>query len=137
MKISTNQLKDLMTKHIFLLSEDELKALAFILDIEIRHFEKFKSSSIFTLTHRYSSVIVRCHLNSNCEIGAKAKGKNNSNGLVSYGGCFSFARVVRTFRNFYSCGYELTISSPEKLAVYEKAEWEEIVLLADDIVQSA
>lgn len=137
MKLSNNDLKDLITQHIFLLSEEEVKALAFILDIEISQFKKSDWQIEFKMTHNKSTVIVECSKNSNCSIGRKKKGKDGMSGLTSWGGCFSFASAVSIFRNFFGYGYELTMQSPEKLKVYEKSEWQGIVLSANDLVQSA
>lgn len=137
MKVSHNELKDLMTKHIFLLSEEEVKALAFILDIEISHFKKSDWQIEFKMTHKTSTVIVECSKNSNCSIGRKKKGKDGMSGLTSWGGCFSFASAVSIFRNFFGYGYEITMQAPEKFKVYEKSEWQEIVLSANDLVEAA
>lgn len=126
-----------MTKHIFLLSEEEVKALAFILDIEISHFKKSDWQIEFKMTHKTSTVIVECSKNSNCSIGREKKGKDGMSGLTSWGGCFSFASAVSVSRIFFGYGYELTIQSPEKLKVYEKSEWQEIVLSANDLVEAA
>jgi len=137
MKVKNNELKTLMTKHIFLLSEEEIKALAFILDIEISQYKKSDWQIEFKMTHKNSTVIVECSKNSNCSIGRKKKGKDGMSGLTSWGGCFSFASVVSIFRNFFGYGYELTMQSPEKLKIYEKSEWQEIVLSANDLVEAA
>lgn len=136
LKVESDQLKPLMTKHIFLLSEDELRGLAFILDIEISQLEKTDWQISFKMSHKLKSVFVECSENSNCSIGSKKKGKDGSGGLTSWGGCFSFAGAVSIFRNFFSYGYELTMQSPEKLKVYKVAEWQEIVLSANALVEA-
>jgi hypothetical protein len=135
--VRASELKSLMTKHIFLLSEEEVKALAFILDIEISHFKKSEWQIDFKMTHKHSTVIVECSKYSNCSIGRSRKQKNGCYGLTSWGGVFSFASAVSIFRNFFGGQYELTIQSPDKLKVYEKSEWKEIVLSANDLVEAA
>ncbi len=135
--LTQKQIKELMTKHIFALSEDELKAIAFLLDIEISHFNKSEWQISFNMTHKLATVIVECGKNSNCSIGRTRKTKNGISGLTSWGGCFSFASAIRIFRGFFSGGYELTIQSPEKLKHYSKDQWQKCVLLANDYVEKA
>jgi len=137
MKLSNNELQCLMTKHIFQLSEEEIKALAFILDIKISHFKKSDRQIEFKMTQKKSTVIVECFENYNCSIGREKKGRGGKSGLISWGGCFSFACTISIFRNFFIHVYELILYSPEKLKVYEKSELEEIFLLANDLVESA
>jgi hypothetical protein len=136
MKLTNEQLKDLMTKHIFLLSEEEVKAVAFILDLKISKFSKCENQIDFVLTHNNSKVIVECSKNSNCSIGRSRKEKRGCYGLTSWGGVFSFASAVRIFRGFFCREYEITIKSDEKSAIYEK-ECETIVLSANDLVEAA
>lgn len=137
MKLSTEQVKGLLTKHIFLLSEEEAKALGFILDIKISHFKKNDWCIDFKMTHRLSTVIVECEEGSNCSIGRKRKDKDGCSGLVSWGGVFSFAGAVSVARNFFFRGYELTMQSPEKLKVYSIEEWQENLLTANDLIIAA
>lgn len=135
MKLTKEQLNDLMTKHIFLLTEKEIEAVAFILDFEITNFKKHDWQISFKMKHNNSIVIVECDKNSNCSIGRTRKGKNGLYGLTSWGGVFSLANAIKIFRNFFCSEYELTIKSKEKTAIYEK-ECEDFVFTANDLVHA-
>lgn len=135
--LTGKQIKDLMTKHIFLLSEGDVKSIAFLLDIEISQFKKSDWEISFKMKHKLSEVIVECGENSNCSIGRSRKIKNGVSGLASWGGCFSLASAIRIFIGFFSGGYELTIQSPDKLKLYSKERWQKCVLSANDLAEAA
>ena len=137
MKIEKQNITELMLKHIFLLSEKELKALAFLLDIEISDYTKSDWQVKFKMTHRITTVFVECSDRSNVSMGKSNKVKNSLSGLTSWGGCFSFAKTVKVFRGFFTKGYELTFQSSEKQKNYTNVEWRELVPIADELVQES
>lgn len=137
MKIEKQNITELMSKHIFLLSEKKLKALAFLLDIEISDYSKSDWQVKFKMKHKMTTVFVECSKGSNVSMGKSNKVKNSLSGLTSWGGVFSFANTVKTFRGFFTGGYELTFQSPEKHEFYTREEWRELVPMADELVQES
>ena len=134
MKIEISKLPKLMSKHIFELTEDELNSLAFILDVEVSKFKKTEHVISFCIKNSLSIAYVQCSKNSNISMGQSNKVRNGLSGLTSWGGVFSFADMMVTFRIFISRGYEFTMRSPEKLKVYSLEEWEPIAIYAFDEV---
>lgn len=137
LKIENKELESLMTKHIFLLSQEEIKALAFIVDIEVNNFKKSKRKVEFKMVHKNSNVIVECFENSNCSIGKHKKIRNYIRyGMFSWLGCYTFAKTISIFRKHFCFGYDITILSKEKLNIYDKEEWKNNVLLANELIDA-
>lgn len=137
MKIELSALPGLMSKHICQLTEEELKSLAFILDLEVSKFEKSESFLSFKIQNSVSIGFVECYKGGNISLGKSKRVRNGLSAMVSWGGVFSFADMVRTFRTFISKGYEFTMRSPEKLKVYSLEEWEPIAIYAFDEIFTA
>ncbi len=140
MKIAKNQLQELIAeKHIFLLTEEELQALAFLLNIEITDYKKTAGGVKFKMRQENSVVFIECSPNGCAAIGKsnKMNYKTCLSGLTAYGGCFHFSNVVKVFRIFYLKSYTLTIQSKESLKQYEKKEWKSLVLAANYLVEAA
>ncbi len=134
MKIEKQNINTLMSKHIHQLSEEELNALAFLLDIKISNYKKNEHGVSFKMQHKESIVFVDCGKNSNASIGRSNKVKNGLSQMTSWGGTFSFTQIVKVFRSFFAKGYELTIQSPEKKE-YNPEEWKENVFTANELVE--
>ena len=138
MKLTVTELNDLMTKHIFLLSEDEVNAIALLLEIKISDFNKSKEFIQFKMTHIDTTVIVECFKDSNCSIGKHRKIKNSTRyGMMSWGGCFSIGKAILIFRNYFLFIYELSLAPKNKLEIYGEEECRSMVLLANDLAMKS
>lgn len=137
MKIETNNLKTLLTKHICQLSEEEFMALAFLSDIVISEYKKTEWQIKFKITNGSSTVFVECSSQSCMSMGRSNKVKKSLSGLTSWGGCFSFASCVQVFRGFFCDEFEFIISSPEKRKLYSEKELNENFLLINELVDAA
>lgn len=137
MKIESKNLKKLMSKPIYQLSEQELNALAFLLDIKISKYSKNRWVVKFKMKHQRTAVFVECRKGTNISMGKSDKVVRGLSGLTSFGGTFSFASTVGVFRAFFTNGYELTLQSAKVHKLYGKDVWENLVLSADRIVEAA
>lgn len=136
-KIEMSELPGLMSKYIFLLSEEELNSLGFIMDLEISQFHKCENLIKFRIKNSATTAYVECFKNSNISMGKKKKSRDGHSGLISWGGCFSFTDIMRTYRTFISRSYEFTMKSPEKLKIYSPDEWMQVSVYAFDEVFTA
>ncbi len=137
MKITRSQLRALMSCHIYNVSEEELSAIAFISDIKISSFQKNDHMIKFVMEHKLTKIFVECSKGSCVSMGKSNKVKNHMSGLTGFGGCFSFASIIRVFRGIFMNGYELTISSPEVSEKYNKEEWSDLVFDSIELVEKA
>lgn len=124
MKLDITSIPDLLKKHIYDLTEDELHGLAFIISLEISEYHKNSHQVEFKLANNGNTGFLECGHKSNFSMGKKRLKKNGESAMWSWGGCFNFIDVVDIFKTFIARGYEITMQSPEKLKVYTKDEWQ-------------
>jgi len=136
MKIDIENLPELMECHIHQLTEEELSALGFIVDLQISKYCRTDHNVQFKIQNNTVVAFIECHKNANISMGRSNKVKNGMSGLTSWGGVFSFADMMVVYRTFISRSYELTMRSPAKLEVYSLEEWGALWTYAVDAIFS-
>lgn len=134
MKLDISTIPDLLTKHIFELTEEELRGLAFILTLDISEYEKSDHLVRFKMMNAGNKGYLECSRNSNISMGRSRGVRNGMSGLTSWGGQFSFTDAVFVFKTFIARGFEITMQSPEKLKVYSKDEWQGIFSMVSNAI---
>jgi hypothetical protein len=115
MKIEVENLKELMSTHLFNLPEEQLNELAFLLDIWIYRYKKNKNWVSFRMNHQFQTVLIEidyCNLLFVTRV--SKSGKVRFEKSMSFGGASSFIDAVKIFRGFFSKGYELKVRDSDK-----------------------
>lgn len=139
MKIENkDQLKELMTKHIFDLTEEEIKALAFVVNINITSFKKSDWNARFTMSSHGYYAALEVGKGTDISMGRTKRPVKGFSGLVSWGGCFSFASAVQVFRQHYMKNqYNVVLKSEKILQHYEEKQFAELVFESENLVEAA
>lgn len=133
LKLKEEELQLLLLKHIFELSQIQMKALSFLFDIEISRFIKTGYSIHFTMNHAENKVCVNCMNKGNISMGRNRRQRNGLSNMKSFGGQFSFADCISTYRAFFSGEWEVTLHDANN-GPYTKGERQLLVLKANEIV---
>lgn len=134
-KITIDTVKNLLSKHLTDLTENESKIIGDVLTIDFSDINKQEHSIKFKMMHGGNTAYVKCFINSNASMSSsKPKVVNGISNMISWGGCFSLASVINIFRNHYCKSYEFDLSDREG---YEKGEWPNIMFAINELIEAA
>lgn len=137
MKIEKSQLSELMNKPMFQLTEPELKAIAFLFDIEILEHNIKENTVLIKFKIDDRGMWIRANDYGPITMGVYHIERKKMSDGTGWGGTVSFASMMKVYRSWYAKNeYEFTVMSPRHHAVYGE-ETNEILVKANKLVFEA
>ena len=127
LKLDEVTLPPLLNKHLSELQEIELKSIAFFFEIKILWFRNSPHEVTFGMANNGFYAIVKSRQGENLSMGRFVPR------MVSYGGQYSFADAISTFRYFYCQAFEIAFKTND-YGPYTPAERDQLFLMALELV---
>lgn len=104
---------------MFQLTEPELKALAFLFDIEVLEQTIMPHENLMKLKMDDRGVFIRAGLHGPITMGLYHIERKKMSDGTSWGGTVSFASMMKVYRGWYQKGtYEFTLNSDKHTEIY-------------------